>query len=1602
MATETKAADKAEIKKEKRTPENQAEYFYNQRTLHMILLLSSIALIGACALMVYKDYARPWKEFQRAYHNIEIARVENELESIEEGLAANAVRIDTLKRAINEWKKGLKKSMVDANLLWRLFNVKKAIESAGAPLGNIHEISSAEELEKFVSSQKGDLLEACRTASSLDLIGETKNQLNFAIKQLSEGEYPARFRARASGLFERLGKVLNAFSGRLSFPESESQMEALEGIYQVCKQDAEFAVATYTLVRWKFEEAKHALELSEKDPSIDRSKAETEFRRSQKEFSDIQKEVDATKIIREPVENFRRNIKFALKMHMQGLEALESQLAALIREKSSAELRIKNIKDSLTNKIRNAPMLDFFGPTMEVKQVILANVYDELHFATPQRIDRCHTCHVTIDNPLYKAFIDKEGGYKFENDSVQKAFETAYPNKADRDRYIKVLMAHPRLELYASSTSPHPLNKVGCTSCHDGDGKETDFSLAVHTPAGEQEAKVWKKLYGYRHRELWDHPMLPPGTYEASCRRCHDKEMELAGAKEYNLGMQVYERAGCYACHKTDSYPALDKHLKEVNGEKDDTRLSRRPGPPLTNISTKVSKEWAYNWILSPRSFRPVTRMPHFFLQPNSRDLTLENGHTLRAPEQDFIKAAAITEYIFSLGEGLETAGSSPAGDVARGERIVSTVGCLACHKLDENYEKDYFVKGTPLIDEFGPNLAGAAEKFNNPRGKAWLYSWLKNPRHYFGESRMPDMRLTDQEAADITAYLTSEVFKINNDNRKLRGLAGWYPQNTPLNVTGDNVTYAKSAYSIAVEDLLLTEFKRNMTLYDAKSRLRSLSDKEKVMALGRELVKAYGCYSCHEMTDRSLPDAKQWMSLEGIGVELTGAQPWGSKFLDRLDFGMTRYDHHHTGVVFRHPLNLHEIFRGHDPVNINQLNSFERDKEGRFIIKIPYTRHDWLINKLLNPRVYDAGLLASKPSDELTRMPNFNLTAEEARLAAIFVLSFTNHLESGVTKDVRKELSARELSYQNGLRYLRDFNCAGCHVVEPDKLGVATFRALPAVSTQSGQAGGGGRLETVKLELNGIVDARFEFSEDMLGDYCYNYIIGSAISPLLAGKEISADNVGGFLESIVQGLDKVDVKSIAAAVKAQIDAQGMHDSHYGTSYLPEKIRGLTLEAITAIVDEKLLYVKDDMQVALDAANSGDAAEVASCVQTCRQFQAKRVIDGALYTAYEGADGMYYAPHYISNGYRILWIVDNRTLLPDGYQLATNVVYDPQLVSFKPKVGGDLIPHLIDYKLKHKEEGVVAGQEQQIVPPYLFTQGRKTQPQWLFNFLKNPYALRTSLLSKYDAGGIPLVTNVRMPTFHFNDRQARVFVEFFNARDVKVSLPQYARREASVAGQYEFVVANLPKIIYMYEMFQSTCRSCHKINGIGADMAPDLINSADRLKEDWMFHFFNDPAKVYPKTPMPQPNTITPLTGSFDTARADAAKIVMHIPAVEQVVAGLTSLREELGLIRLACLGQAPDENLLKYHLKRAAELAARYIDLVTYERLDEELQIIFNREPTPQEFSKRIETLASLAPLYSLLKDVGKASILKLLENKALETLPEAQAFKKLLRGEQ
>src|SRR5262249_11267605 len=110
----------------------------------------------------------------------------------------------------------------------------------------------------------------------------------------------------------------------------------------------------------------------------------------------------------------------------------------------------------------NAPLLDFMAPTIKINQLILPDVVDDVNFKTVPKMDRCTTCHLGID-------------------------------KAGFEKYPQPFTTHSNLETYLGSKSPHPIDRIGCTVCHEGMGQSVSFKDASHTPTGEKQRAKWEE-----------------------------------------------------------------------------------------------------------------------------------------------------------------------------------------------------------------------------------------------------------------------------------------------------------------------------------------------------------------------------------------------------------------------------------------------------------------------------------------------------------------------------------------------------------------------------------------------------------------------------------------------------------------------------------------------------------------------------------------------------------------------------------------------------------------------------------------------------------------------------------------------------------------------------------------------------------------------------------------------------------------------------------------------------------------------------------------------------------------------------------------------------
>jgi cytochrome c2 len=755
---------------------------------------------------------------------------------------------------------------------------------------------------------------------------------------------------------------------------AQKDLDTWEGNHFRADQDYRFAKANLDAQRYIAETA--SVQKTEDAP-----RQQAEYERQTKHLAellvtlqDVTRKLDAAKA---RVDQWLAKIKEAedkKKTLMASIDLLNKQMGT--------------VEENTNFKILNAPMLDFIAPTFKVDQVVLSDLFIDMNYMNVPRVDRCMTCHRAIDTPGWESKAEAERLSK-ELQTKLDTFQIVPEKRKDTEDRIAQLKqitdaptdtlnpyrTHPKLDMFVGSASPHPLLEYGCTVCHRGQDRATEFGRAGHTPASPKMEHRWSKAsayffpipndvkflgitlvhgnfqnreWGYQENEFNETPMYPRHYYEAGCLKCHSSQIGVDQGDDITKATATVELYGCYACHKISNWRFSDL---------------RKPGPDLNGIAEKTTYEWAFRWVSEPHNFRSTTRMPSFFYQRNMIDPAVvpasERAQNIKLQDAEI---HAILTYLFSKSTHRTWQGPAAAGDPIRGRELVESVGCMACHVDSEQIKDPATGKirlarrdDYPLERNYGFNLTGIGTKTH----AAWIYNWVKNPKAYYADAPMPSLRITDAEAADITAFLLT------------------------LQKPEFMMTPMRQPDAHAVHDLAKGYLVNTLSDRDAEARLAGMPMHDQLVYLGQRSIEKYGCYSCHNI--------KGFEGLKPIGTELTIE---GSKALHLFDFGFMADEHwtHEDGT-----------------------------KE-----HVLHTVPSWVYNKLRNPRVYDDR--RTKIYNDKLKMPNFHLSKEEARLVSMVVLGQT---KEKVTANRLAAQDARMRLIEEGRKRVSQHNCRGCHVVD-------------------------------------------------------------------------------------------------------------------------------------------------------------------------------------------------------------------------------------------------------------------------------------------------------------------------------------------------------------------------------------------------------------------------------------------------------------------------------------------------------------------------------------------------------------------------------------------
>ncbi len=282
------------------------------------------------------------------------------------------------------------------------------------------------------------------------------------------------------------------------------------------------------------------------------------------------------------------------------------------------------------------------------------------------------------------------------------------PSLADRT-VPQPFRAHPPI--------PHRPKEWGCTVCHRGQGPATEVAEAHETTLA------------------WEQPMLANRFIQASCGTCH--RADLPETPKLNRGRRLLAELNCVGCHR----------LQDVE----------RPamlGPDLTNIGTKVTREWIYKWLKEPQT-----------LTDKDGNVTVNGYETEDEPRMP--KFRLTEQELRSLSAYLSTLQSKPIEayrfdprvvaaltgkpDVAQqGEVRFRQMFCSTCHSLAVTRAGE-----TKLIGgDIGPELTKVGSKVNPD----WLVAWLRNPQSYLPHSKMPRYQWSNEDLYSVTQYIRTKL----------------------------------------------------------------------------------------------------------------------------------------------------------------------------------------------------------------------------------------------------------------------------------------------------------------------------------------------------------------------------------------------------------------------------------------------------------------------------------------------------------------------------------------------------------------------------------------------------------------------------------------------------------------------------------------------------------------------------------------------------------------------------------------------------------------------------------------------------------------------------
>jgi cytochrome c2 len=616
----------------------------------------------------------------------------------------------------------------------------------------------------------------------------------------------------------------------------------------------------------------------------------------------------------------------------------------------------------------------------------------------------------------------------------------------------------------------HLVREFGCYGCHeipgfDGPTKRIGPDMRLEP----NYAEVAKQI-------LTDRGLTPAERDLASnvVARPESTEVRTELARAIRADAEVGRKSGAGGSQpgETPRLSPATHLLADALKDLDTPGSFRKVGPSLRHLDSKVDFNWLFSWIRQPADFRPTTRMPQFFLNHEHLN-NVDKVFTIRdaaGSEQQItdleytqrfenIEIRALSQFLLANSQPFEyirpAQGITELPSAERGKLVFEMRGCLACHS---------HVDFPGIHANQGPDLSRLSAKLNTPKGREWLYSWVKAPNHYYPRTAMPNVFLDPIVEKDAAGNPTGKVSDPAADVMEylLKVPTDWKPAASPgaeltpdemaalndLTVVWLSASFPRLRAEKIAREGIRPELASNVKV-DERVLVGDLANnpgeraKRQLEYVARRSISRYGCFGCH--------DIPGFETAKPIGTPLAG---WGRKDPSQLAFenigrflathpefiptrDLGREPNAEEGAPAGHAAGTEHAHDEHgDGHGVNPLDDrFDADTAYFLQSLNSHERHGFLWQKLRMPRSFDFETTRVKRYDERLRMPKFPFDAHEREAVMTFVLGLTN--EAPDARYVYKP-GPRQQAIVQGRHVLSKYNCAGCHVLTMDRWDIA------------------------------------------------------------------------------------------------------------------------------------------------------------------------------------------------------------------------------------------------------------------------------------------------------------------------------------------------------------------------------------------------------------------------------------------------------------------------------------------------------------------------------------------------------------------------------------